>query len=55
MKAYNDDGRRVHGEVKWVGTSNKRVTETDTFKFIFVPYSSKYRSVRDEITIEVLE
>ncbi len=55
VKAYNDDGRRVHGEVKWVGTSNKRVTETDTFKFIFVPYSSKYRSVRDEITIEVLE
>ena len=55
VKAYNDDGRRVHGEVKWAGTSNKRVTETGTFKFIFVPYSSKYRSVRDEITIEVLE
>lgn len=55
VKAYNDDGRRVHGEVKWATGSNKVVSETGDFKFIFVPYSSKYRSVRDTITIEVLD
>ncbi|MCI8652745.1 MAG: hypothetical protein HFF11_03500 [Angelakisella sp.] len=52
VKAYNEDGRRVYGEVKWSG-SNKRVEESGTFKFVFVPYSSKYRTARGEIEIIV--
>ncbi len=52
VKAYNEDGRRVYGEVKWSG-SNKRVEESGTYKFIFVPYSSKYKTARGEIDINV--
>ena len=51
IEAYNEDGRRVYGEAKW--TSNKKVEESGKFKFVFVPYSSKYRTVRDEIQINV--
>ena len=51
IEAYNEDGRRVYGEAKW--TSNKKVEESGTCKFVFVPYSSKYRTVRDEIQINV--
>ncbi len=38
--------------MKWSG-SNKRVEESGTFKFVFVPYSSKYRTARGEIEIIV--
>ncbi len=41
----------MYGEAKW--TSNKKVEESGKFKFVFVPYSSKYRTVRDEIQINV--
>jgi len=52
VQAYNEDGRRVYGEVKWSG-SNRKVEESGTYDFIFVPYSSKYRNARGEIKINV--
>lgn len=53
VKAYNEDGRRVYGEVKW--TSNKKVEESGKYKFTFTPYSSKYRTTKGEIQINVNE
>ena len=54
LSRLEDDGRRVYGEVKWSG-SNKRVEESGDFSFTFIPYSSKYRNVRDKIHIEVVD
>lgn len=51
VEAYNDDGRRVYGEVKW--SSNKLVSESGKYKFTFTPYSSKYSVARGEIQINV--
>lgn len=52
VKAYNDNGRRISGDAKWVRDST-RVTETDYYPFVFIPDSSRYNRVRDEIKIYV--
>lgn len=52
VEAYNEDGRRVNGKVKWSG-SNRRVTETETFKFTFTPNNPKYQTVTGEMQIVV--
>ena len=54
VEAYNDDGRRVYGEVKWSG-SNKKVEESGDYYFTFTPYSSKYKVVKDKIYIELVD
>ena len=51
VEAYNENGRRVYGEAKW--TSNKKVEASGDFKFVFVPYSSKYRTKKGTIHINV--
>lgn len=51
VEAYNEDGRRVYGEAKW--SSNKKVEASGDFKFVFVPYSSKYRTKKGTIHINV--
>ena len=52
VKAYNDDGRRISGEAEWV-LSSTRVRETDYYSFVFIPNSSRYSRIRDEIKIYV--
>lgn len=52
VEAYNEDGKRVNGKVKWSG-SNRRVTETETFKFTFTPNNPRYQTVKGEIEIVV--
>lgn len=54
VEAYNDDGRRIYGEVKWSG-SNKKVEDSDYYYFTFTPYSSKYKVVKDKIYIELVD
>ena len=52
LKFYDEDGKRVYGEAKWTNPG-KKVTETDTFKYIFTPYRSKYRSYKGDFQIIV--
>lgn len=52
VEAYNEDGKRINGKVKWNG-SNRRVTETETFKFTFTPNNPKYQTVTGEMQIVV--
>ena len=52
VDAYDDDGDRIRGEVKWVSDTT-RVTKTGYYEFYFIPDSSKYDRVRDEIKITV--
>ena len=52
VKAYDDDGDRISGKAVWVIDST-RVDETDYYPFIFIPSSSRYGRVRDEIRIYV--
>lgn len=52
VKAYNDNGNRISGKAVWVLDST-RVDETDYYPFIFIPSSSRYSRVRDEIRIYV--
>lgn len=54
VEAYNDDGRRIYGEVKWSG-SNKKVEEDGDFYFTFTPYSSKYEIVKKKIHIKLVD
>lgn len=48
--AYNSSGRQIYGDVKWVVPS-LQVRRTGWYEFIFIPYSSRYASVRGEIKI----
>lgn len=52
VEAFNEDGKRVNGKVKWSG-ANRKVTETDTFKFTFTPNNPKYKTVTGEMEIVV--
>lgn len=52
VRAYDDDGDRIDGEVKWVSDTT-RVTKTGYYEFYFIPDSSRYDRVRDEIKITV--
>ena len=52
VDAYDDDGDRIRGEGKWVSDTT-RVTKTGYYEFYFIPDSSKYDRVRDEIKITV--
>ncbi len=54
VKAYDDDGDgdRISGKSVWV-LDNTRVDETDFYPFIFIPNSSRYSRIRDEIKIYV--
>jgi len=52
VEAYNGDGKHIGGKVKWSG-SNRKVTETDTFKFTFTPNNPEYQKVTGEIEIVV--
>lgn len=52
VRAYNKDGDRIDGEVEWVSDST-RVTKTGYHDFKFIPDSSKYDTVRDEIKVLV--
>lgn len=54
VKAYNSDGRRIYGEFRWLG-SNVKVDAGDSFEFVFIPYSSKYKTVRDSIYIDIAD
>lgn len=52
VRAYDDDGDRIDGEVKWVSDTT-RVTKTGYYAFYFIPDSGSYDRVRDEIKITV--
>lgn len=52
VEARNEDGRLINGKVKWVNSS-RRVTETETFKFIFTPNNPRYQTVTGEMQIVV--
>ena len=52
VTAYNEDGREIRGTVKWL--YNEKVEEPGWYEFVFIPSSSKYETVRDEVKI-VLE
>lgn len=52
VRAYDDDGDRIDGEVEWVSPTT-RVTKAGYYEFYFIPDSSRYDRVRDEIRITV--
>lgn len=52
VEAYNEDGRKVNGKVRWNSPSRK-VTETGTFKFTFTPNNPTYQTTTGEIQIVV--
>lgn len=52
VEAFNDDGKRINGKLRWSG-SNRKVTETETFKFTFTPNNPTYKTVTGEIQIVV--
>ena len=52
VEAFNDNGKRINGKVRWSG-SNRKVSETGTYKFTFTPNNPIYKTVTGEIEIVV--
>ena len=49
---YNEDDKIVRGKVKWTN-GDKKITQDGTYKYVFTPNNSKYRTYKGEIEIIV--
>lgn len=52
VTAYNEDGRVVRGQCKWVSPS-KQVRQSGWYEFLFIPTNTRYPTLREEIEVLV--
>lgn len=55
VKVYNKENKRVYGEFEWTSSGSTTVRKSGTYRFKFIPDSTRYKTTQDSLRIVVDE